>query len=79
VDIAEGVTRLIDAWCDRRCLYALREILRGWPVEGGLTDQWAELLDALKGVRAFASHELTESEADEVHRLIEATERLVFR
>jgi len=79
MDVHEGVNRLIDAWCQRRCLTALREILRGWPIEGGLTDQWAEGLDALRAVRALADHELTDSEREQLEALISTTERLAFR
>jgi hypothetical protein len=70
---------LVDAWCDRRALIALREILRGWPLSSGLTDDWATLGDALKGVRAFARSELTDSERREVDELIAAVDRVAFR
>jgi hypothetical protein len=70
VEVDERVAALVDAWCERRSLRSLREIPQGWPRTGGLTDDWAALADALKGVRAFAHDELTDGEADEVERLI---------
>lgn len=79
MEIQDRVARLVDAWCERRALRALREILSAWPLASGLTDEWADLATALKGVRAFASHELTQAETDEVENLIAATERVAFR
>jgi hypothetical protein len=37
---------LVEAWCDRRCLVALRNILRAYPMPSPLTDSWGELLTA---------------------------------
>jgi len=48
---------LVEGWCDRRDFKALRNILKGYPLSSPLTDGWAELLDALESVRAFASDE----------------------
>jgi hypothetical protein len=79
VEIDERVSRLADAWCERRCFGALRAILAGWPRTGGLTDDWASLGEALKAVRAFASNELTAAEMDDVEKLIVAVDQLVYR
>ena len=79
VDIDESVKSLVDAWCDRRCLSALRHILQGWPLSSRLTDDWAQLLEALQSVRALAKDELTEEEAATVGQLITATEKVVYR
>jgi len=50
---------LVDAWCELRCLGALRQVLLdGYPLTSPLTDGWGALGDALKAVRAFASDEL---------------------
>lgn len=77
MEVDERVAALVDAWCERRSLRVLREILRGWSRTGGLTDDWAELAGALKGVRASARDELTDGEADEVERLIAIVDSLV--
>jgi len=68
---------LIDAWCDRRCLRALRAILRGYPMTSPLTDGWGELLLALMDVRAFALDELTEGERKFVDDCIGTIERVM--
>ena len=50
------IQKLVEAWCDRRCLIALRQILPGYPLTSPLTDGWGELLIALKNVSAFARY-----------------------
>jgi hypothetical protein len=50
--IQEEVEDLFEIWCDRRCVRALREILRGYPLTSGLSDDWHQLRDSLAGVRA---------------------------
>jgi hypothetical protein len=61
---------LVEAWCDRRCLGALRFILQAYPMPSVLTDSWGELEIALANVRAFARNELTDSELDSVEDAI---------
>ena len=58
----ETLQNLVEGWCDRRCLRALRAILRGYPLTSPSTDGWAELLTALQDVRSFAGSELTDAE-----------------
>ncbi len=70
---------LVDAWCDRRCVRALRHILPGWPLVSGLTDEWAELEKALKDVRSFAQKELTAGELAKIDELIPQVHRIVHR
>jgi hypothetical protein len=70
---------LVDAWCERRCLRALREVLRSWPLSSGLTDEWAQLLDALEKVRAFARMELTDAELLKLDTLIHNVSGFVYR
>lgn len=79
MEISDRVARLVDAWCERRSLRALREILRAWPPSGTLTDDWANLGEALKGVRAFAQPDLLDEEKNEVERLIAAVDEAVYR
>jgi hypothetical protein len=78
-DVLRSITGLVDSWCDRRSLAALREILQGWPLTSGLTDDWGQLGDALRGVRALARAELTEDEAAEVDRMIALVDQIVTR
>ncbi len=77
--IIEEVERLVDGWCERRSLRALRAILSVWPLTSGLTDDWGNLLDALEKVRAFARDELTENEARVVEDLIHDVQQVVHR
>ena len=75
----ESLAALVDLWCERRCLPALRFILRGYPLSSGLTDDWGNLLEALENVRAFARDELTEEETKTVGELIGFVSRVVCR
>lgn len=79
LEVARKIECLVDAWCERRCLRALREVLRSWPLSSGLTDEWAQLLDALEKVRAFARAELTDAELIELDALIHEVGGFVYR
>jgi hypothetical protein len=70
---------LIEAWCDRRCLGALRLILPAYPMPSGLTDSWGELETALSNVRAFARNELTDSELQSVEEAIRTIRKAMWR
>ena len=74
-----SIQRLIEAWCDRRCLRALRNILRGYPLVSPLGDGWGELLIALQDVRAFARDELTAEEFRVLEDCIRAVDTTVHR
>lgn len=73
------VARLVDAWCERRCLRALREMLAGMPVASGLTDEWEQVREALVAVRAFAAYELMPDELATLERLIADVDALLAR
>jgi hypothetical protein len=77
--IFRDIEALVGAWCDRRALRALREILAGWPIVGGLTDDWGHLSTALERVRAFARADVTEEEMEKVEELIRGVQRIVDR
>ena len=77
--LLESVAALVDSWCERRCLLALKIILQGYPLSSGLTDDWGSLLKALEDVRAFARDELTEEETKIVGELIGFVSRIVYR
>ncbi|HLJ23576.1 MAG TPA: hypothetical protein VKT71_05670 [Candidatus Acidoferrales bacterium] len=74
-----SIQGLVEAWCDRRCLRALRNILRGYPLVSPLTDGWGELLTSLQDVRAFARDELTVDEQKRLDDCIRAIENAVHR
>jgi hypothetical protein len=46
----QQITALVEAWCDRRQLGALAELLPPWLSNNGLTDGWADLASALRGL-----------------------------
>jgi hypothetical protein len=71
------IQKLVEAWCDRRCLIALRQILPGYPLTSPLTDGWGELLIALKNVSAFARHELKADEQELLEDCIRAVDSAV--
>jgi hypothetical protein len=70
---------LVDDWCDRHCLSALRHVLHAWPMSSELTDNWGELEISLKDLRAFARHELTSQQLDELNQCIRDIQHLVNR
>jgi hypothetical protein len=61
LDVVGAVTYLIDAWCERRCLGPLRQVLQAWP-PNGLTDGAYELLSALRLARAASREVATQFE-----------------
>ena len=73
----DTIRQLINAWCDRRCLRALRAILSGYPMTTPLNDGWGELLRSLLDVRAFARDELTQVERALIDRCIATIERVM--
>jgi hypothetical protein len=75
----DSLRTLVEGWCDRRCLKALRAVLRGYPLSSPFTDGWGDLLIALQDVRAFAPDELTDAERAAVDECIRAVERVVHR
>jgi hypothetical protein len=66
------IDRLVDRWCERRNLTALRLILAAWPSPLKLTDDWAELRIALRNVLALARGNLSPEEIDEIEGSIVA-------
>ena len=78
-NLLESVKALVDAWCDKRCLPALRFILQGYPLSSPLTDGWAELLKALEDVRVFAKDAITEEETETLNKLIGSISGIVDR
>lgn len=78
-ELIQTLRKPVEAWCDRRALRALRCILRGYPLANRLTDSWADLMTALKDVRAFARQEITPEEAKSVDECIRVIERAVYK
>jgi hypothetical protein len=76
-DVLLEVSSLIDAWCDRREVFLLADLLPAWTSNNGLTDGWAAVLDALKTVRA--RHAPDDADLDVIERSIVAVERALYR
>jgi hypothetical protein len=66
-DFVEEMNSLVESWCDRRDLTALRQILQGWPLGSGLTDDLARLASALHSLAGM--QHLPEEERRIVKRL----------
>jgi hypothetical protein len=69
--------RLIGAWCDRRDLRPLAIMLPAYTSNGGLTDSWAAVMEALRDLRAYGR--LPGDEQREVERLLTLVEKAVYR
>lgn len=78
-ELFRTIRDLVDAWCDRRCLVALRLILQGYPLGSPLGDGWGQLLVALQDVRASARGELTEAERVTVDDCIRTVDNALHR
>lgn len=77
-DFFHDLGLLIEAWCDRRCLHALADVLTAFTSFNELTDGWDELAAALKA--AFVSKDaLTGHERQMVAQPRRAAEDAVHR
>ncbi len=69
--------RLIDEWCERRCLKPLFYILRDYPLCSELVHGWVALLESLLEIRSFCNHELTLRERELLLEIIESMRRKI--
>jgi len=69
--------RLVDRWCERRDLGHLAAVLPAYVYNFGLTDGWADLMEALRVVRS--SETLPSDERAEIERVLRIVERAVYR
>ena len=67
---------LVEAWCDRRCLHALADVLPAFTSFNGMTDGWGELTVALKAA-SLSKDALTKHEREMVAQLRRAAENAV--
>lgn len=65
---------LIDQWCDRRELKPLQFLFRAYPGALAHTDQFGELLDALKDVKGLCRDRLKPQELTTVIELVNELE-----
>lgn len=61
---------LLEGWCDRRCVPALRCLSAIWPVFSEKGSRWRDLIEALKHLRGSWRDALTETELVMVEDLI---------
>ena len=54
-DLAAVLDALVDQWCERRSLGALRRILAGWPSPLQLTDDWGNFASRFRNIPERAS------------------------
>lgn len=69
--------KLIDSWCERRCLKPLCFILREYPSCSELGDGWGILLEVLLEIKGICCHELTLEERRLLGELIHAIKEKV--
>ena len=70
------ISELVNRWCDRRDLQSLRVILAAWPRVSGLTDDWGQLLEALRILRS--DQRLPEDERTIIADLVVEVEPIVY-
>ena len=71
------LSRLVDVWCERRDLGHLAALLPAYVYNFGLTDGWADLMEALRTIRA--QRNLPDDEQAEIERLVVIVEKAVYR
>ena len=74
-ELFKKIDELINSWCERRALGALRFILNAYPLHNNLTDGWFALLNALKDIRNIEEECLIEEETEIVRDMIQSVEK----
>lgn len=69
------VDKLIDVWCERRCLQPLTYLLRGYPFVDKVKEEWEILQESLQEIKGFCSHELTPDERKLITELIDLIDK----
>jgi hypothetical protein len=69
-DLHPEIAKLVDAWCERRALQPLRILLPVWPPPMLLTEHAADLLGALRHIRAMCKETLPPQELETVAKAI---------
>ena len=75
--VDDPIARLVDGWCERRAFGPLACLLPAYISNNGLTDGWADVMDALRTLRS--SRQLPDDEQREIERLVVLVERMVYR
>jgi hypothetical protein len=77
--LTQKLDSLIDRWCERRAIRPLQLLLRAYPGRIIHTDQFHELLDALKDVKGLARSILMSDELADVISCISFLEDALAR
>ncbi len=64
------LNRLIDIWCERRCLKPLCYILRDYPLYMEANEEWKSILESLEEIKVICCHELAVEEREILSDLI---------
>ena len=75
--LTEKLDWLIDQWCERKELRPLQFLFRAYPGALAHTDQFGEVLDALKDVKGLCRDKLKQEELAIVISLINELEDFV--
>ena len=73
-ELNKTLDALIDGWCERRAIKPLQLLLRAYPCPLVHTDQFHDLLEALRDVKGLARPALTQEELTMVIQSINALE-----
>jgi hypothetical protein len=73
-----GLRDLIEAWCDRRCLNALKYVLPAYLSFNGRIDGWSMLCAAVRNARTFAHEELTEGELETICLIVRSAKEIIY-
>src|SRR5450755_4103409 len=73
-----GLRDLIEAWCDRRCLNALKYVLPAYLSFNGRIEGWSMLCSAVRNARTFAHDELTEGELERICLIVRKAKEIIY-
>jgi hypothetical protein len=76
--LERAMDRLLEGWCERRCLAGLRLVLPAWPPCSALTDAWGELLTAVKQTELLEDGALSDDEHELLRDVRRYVERMVY-
>lgn len=78
-EILTDLWNLADGWCERRALNPLGRLLAAYPPPNGFTDEWNQLYDALRDIRALCRDQLTDEEKKTLNNVIVAIQKMLDR
>ena len=70
IKVLPKLNRLIDVWCERRCLKPLCYILQEYPLYMEPIEEWERVLESLKLIKGICCHELAVEERKILSELI---------